>query len=168
MLLNQASLKPSSVHSCKFSKIHFPFCYFQISCSFSPFPPEQSWGTTGTARENSFFSCLLSPCPCWAVRSSDLGSVQWQEPKHQSCSQPTPARAARGSAAPASCFPPQTGSQRWFSFNCFCSATFQGFCWFFFSHRLPRAQHSFDNFYKSSSVLVICGLLYPVSDLKSF
>lgn len=27
----------------------------------------------------------------------------------------------------------------------------------FFSHRLPRAQHSFDNFYKSSSVLVICG-----------
>lgn len=39
-----------------------------------------------------------------------------------------------------------------FNLTAFAQAPFRVF---FFSHRLPRAPHSFDSFYKSSSVLVI-------------
>lgn len=101
--------------------------------------------------------CLASPFHARAaVLSSDFGSLQ-QDPKHWGCSQAAPARVAEALQPLPAVFLLRLGHKDGFNLTAFAQPPFRVCFFFFFSHRLPRAQHSFDNFYKSSSVLVICG-----------
>lgn len=86
------------------------------------------------------------PVPCCTKHQQEpkhWGSSQAAEPGLHEALQPLPA-----------VFLLKLGHKDGFNLTAFAQPPFRGFV---FSHRLPRAQHSFDNFYKSSSVLVICG-----------